>query len=255
MSAASSAGARQHELFERGLEHGDRRARTKIIEEYMPLAKSLARRYMRSSEPMDDLVQVASLALVKAVDRFDPARGCSFATYAVPTILGELRRYFRDSGWALHVPRAEKELAREVVAAEGTIAAETGRSPTVQALAEYMELDVERVLTGLAAGRAYTTQPFEAPEGSEDPAFASASALATPDPGYEQVERRAALAAALGLLEERELELLRMRFGEELSQAEISRRIGVSQMHVSRLLRRALQTMRGRIDDRLGGSG
>jgi RNA polymerase sigma-B factor len=238
------------ELFERWTVRRERAARDRIVEEYMPLARSLAYRYAHSSEPFEDLVQVASLALVKAVDRFDPARGRRFGAFAVPTILGELRRHFRDSGWALHVPRADKELAQAVSEAERAIVSETGRAPTAQRLAEFMNVDLERVLEGLGAARAYATVPLEAPSEPEDGGGASlGEVIGRTDPGYRRVERRMALAAGLQEISERDAELLRMRFGEELSQAEIGARIGVSQMQVSRLLQRCFETIRESIDE------
>ncbi len=255
MSAASPVGGRTQEteieeLFERWTRDRDRAARDRIVEEYMPLARSLAYRYARSSEPFEDLVQVASLALVKAVHRFDPSRGRRFGAYAVPTILGELRRHFRDSGWALHVPRADKELAQAVTEGERALLAQTGRPPTAQHLADFMNIDIERVLEGLSAARAYATIPLEAPgEHDEGGGTSLGDTIGGNDPGFHRVERRMALAAGLEDLSQREAELLRMRFGEELSQAEIGARIGVSQMQVSRLLQRCFETIRESIDD------
>ena len=234
----------------------DPRSRAALVEEYMPLARSLARRYERSSEPLDDLVQVAALGLVKAVDRFDPERGVAFASFAVPTILGELRRYFRDSCWDVHVPRGTQEHVLAIEAAQRRLTHERSRAPSVNELAEYLELDVERVLNALQAAQAYMTISLDAPRSSSagEDAGTYAESLGELDESYELVDGAATIASALKHLPARERAVLALRFGEDLTQSEIAERIGVSQMHVSRLLRRAVEQVRilVRAEDELG---
>src|SRR5690242_185591 len=164
-SAATSGSA---ELFARWHRTRDRRARDELISRFLPLARKLARKYVPSSEPYEDLVQVASLGLVKAVERFDPDRGYAFTSFAVPTIVGELKRYFRDSGWALHVDRSAQERARKINDAQQRITARTGRSPTVNELAQYLEVSEEEVLDGLQTAEAYDTISLDAPFQSDD---------------------------------------------------------------------------------------
>jgi RNA polymerase sigma-B factor len=244
-SAAAHAGATPQALFLAWQRDGDEAAREQLVERYMPLARRLARRYARSSEPFEDLVQVASVGLLNAIDRFDVERGRAFPSFAVPTILGEMRRYFRDSGWALHVPRAAKERALEVRDAAETLRATSGRSPTAHQLAEYLELDIEVVLDGLAAMAAYETCSLDSPRPSEDGTGMSyADSVGEEDERFELVECDATLCAALGELSPRDRLILRMRFVEDLTQSEIASRIDTSQMQVSRLLRRSLERLR-----------
>lgn len=238
-----TAGARK--LFLAWQRDGDEFARERLIEIYMPLARRLARRYVRSSEPFEDLLQVASVGLLHALDRYDVDRGRPFASFAVPTILGELRRYFRDSGWALHVPRAAKERALEARDASEALRAVHGRSPTADQLAEYLELDTELVLDAIAALEAYETCSLDAPRPGEDGTRESyADALGEDDERFELIEYDATLCAALTEMPQRDRTILRMRFVEELTQSEIAGRIGISQMQVSRLLRRSLDQLR-----------
>jgi len=224
---------------------GDRLAREQLIERYMPLARRLARRYGRSSEPFEDLLQVAFVGLVHAVDRYDADRGRPFATFAVPTILGEMRRYFRDAAWALHVPRATKERALEVRDAVESLRSAQGHSPTVNQLAEYLELELEQVLDAMSAMEAYETCSLDAPRPSEDGTGGSyAETLGNSDERFELIECDVTLRTALTKMPERERSILRMRYAEDMTQAQIARRIGVSQMQVSRLLRRSLERLR-----------
>jgi len=221
-------------------------ARRALVERHMPLARSLARRYERSSEPIDDLVQVAALGLVKAIDRFDPDRGVAFVSFAVPTVLGELRRYFRDCCWDVHVPRAAQERALKLEQAQAQLLGDLGRAPTVAELAQYLELDVEQVLDGLAATQAYGVASLDAPRtaSSGEDAATYHDLLGEVDGGFELAEDSVVIGAAMRHLAERERRVLILRFGEDLTQSEIAERIGVSQMHVSRLLRRALEQLR-----------
>jgi RNA polymerase sigma-B factor len=242
-----SRGRRENssELFVRWQERHDTSAREALVEQYMPLARSLARRYDRSSEPYEDLLQVAALGLVKALDRFDPTRGPSFASFAIPTILGEMRRYFRDSGWSLHVPRGDKERALKVRDAQETFANAHGHAPTVSQLAQFLELAEEQVIDALLAIQAYESLSLDAPRpGGEDEAITYGDAVGEDDARYELVELDATVVAVLDQIPVRERRILRMRFIEELTQTQIAERIGVSQMQVSRLLRRSLEQLR-----------
>ena len=226
--------------------HGDPAAREALVQRYMPLARSLARRYGRSSEPFEDLLQVASLGLLKAIDRYDLERGHPFQSFAVPTILGEMRRYFRDSGWAIHVPRGAQERALKVRDAQERLANEHGRAPTVNQLAEYLEIDTEDVLDALQAIQAYETVSLDAPRPGRGrrrrPPTATRSAATTSATSSSSSTRPS--RAVLGHIPARERLILRMRFVEDLTQTEIAERVGISQMQVSRLLRRSLDQLR-----------
>ena len=235
------------ELFICWRRDGDLQAREQLVARFTPLARSLARRYAHTSEPFEDLVQVASLGLLKALERFDPDRANAFASFAVPTILGELRRYFRDSSWGVHVPRDLQERAMKVGGAQEELTRKHGRAPTVTELALYLELDCEQILEALQAGQAYEALALDAPAGppdSDEGRMTYMDALGDEDEQYELVELDATVAVALKRLPARERAIVRLRFVEELSQAEIARRIGISQMQVSRLLRRSLEQLR-----------
>lgn len=208
----------------------------------MPLARQLARRYRHTDESQEDLVQVACLGLLKAVDRFEPERGAAFTRYAVPTMLGELKRHFRDRGWALHVPRAMQERVLEVNQVTNTLSSGLGRSPTAAEVAEEIGAPVEDVLEAMEAATAYDAASLDAPRprSDDDGARSYADSVAIEDEGFELVELGDAIAPAVRALPRRERLILHLRFVEDLTQAEIAKRIGVSQMHVSRLLRRSL---------------
>jgi RNA polymerase sigma-B factor len=233
-------------LLERYQNNGDHAAREALIERFLPLARQLARRYERQDEPLDDLLQVASMGLVKAVDRFDPSRGTAFSSFAVPTILGELKRYFRDVGWAVHVPRGMQERALEVNRAVTELSRELGRSPTPTELAQATELTHEEVLEAMEAATAYDSVSLEAPRNGSEESDAEefVNTLGGEDPGYELAEYTATLAPELRALPERDRLVRHLRFVEDLTQSEIAEQIGVSQMHVSRLIRRALEKLR-----------
>ncbi|HEX4467106.1 MAG TPA: SigB/SigF/SigG family RNA polymerase sigma factor [Solirubrobacteraceae bacterium] len=224
----------------------DSAARDELTRRFMPLARSLARRYGHSSEPFEDLVQVASMGLVKALDRYDIDRGCSFQSFAIPTILGEMRRYFRDSGWAVHVPRGAQERALKVRDAQERLANSNGHAPTVVQLAEYLELDTEEVIDALQAIHAYETVSLDAPRpgAGDDEAVAYVDSLGGDDERYELVELDVTVASVMAQVPERERQILKMRFVEDLTQTEIAERVGISQMQVSRLLRRSLEQLR-----------
>lgn len=240
-------------LFERWRLHRDRRARDELIERFLPLARKLARRYVSSSEPYDDLMQVASVGLVKAVERFDPSRGFALTSFAVPTIVGELKRYFRDTAWALHVDRSAQERARKIAEAQEEIGAHTGRPPSLSELAQYLEMSEEEVLDGLQTAEAYDAISLDAPMASDgDEASTRLDVLGAEDKRLELVDTQATIFAAAKHLAPREREILYLRFVEDLTQSQIAVRVGVSQMQVSRLLRRSLQRLRALTDDRLG---
>lgn len=233
------------ELFARLRTHGDPRARELLIERYLPLARRLARRYQHTDEPLDDLVQVASMGLVKAVDRFDASREVMFSSYAVPTILGELKRHFRDRTWSVRVPRDLQELALRVDQAFTRLSTGQHRAPTVSEIAAAMGVSEEQVLDAMEAMGAYRTSSLDAPRSARDEEVESvADSLGSDDSGYERAEARAALEPLFSRISERERTVLRLRFAEDLTQAEIGERIGVSQMQVSRLIRQALTRLR-----------
>ncbi|HWF56653.1 MAG TPA: SigB/SigF/SigG family RNA polymerase sigma factor [Solirubrobacteraceae bacterium] len=233
-------------LFARWQQQQDPRARELLVERFLPLARKLARRYLAANEPIDDLVQVASLGLVKAIDRFDPDRGLAFSTFAVPTILGELRRYFRDSGWSVHVPRAAQENALAVDKAIKALSGGAAPTPAVQTIAEYLEWSIEDVLAALEAnaGRhaASLDEPAAPSLGGE--ATTLLDTFSRIDEGYECVETQLVLADAIRQLPPATRQIIALRFAEDLTQAEIGRRVGASQMQVSRVLRAALQQLR-----------
>jgi RNA polymerase sigma-B factor len=243
-------------LFTQWRTHGDRQARDLLIERFLPLAHRLARRYTNIGEPYEDLFQIASLGLVKAVERFEPERGFAFTTFAVPTIVGELKRYFRDSSWALHVDRGAKERARQITDAQHEMQARTGRTPTIRQLAQYMERSEEQILDGLQTAAAYEAISLDAPAKSDDEDTVSRiELLGERDERLDRVDDAATLFAAARHLPRRERQVLYLRFGEDLPQTEIANRVGVSQMHVSRLLRSALVRLRELTDDGPSTSG
>ncbi len=248
-SAAATSGpereAEDRELFLR-LRKGDTAARDQLAERFLPLARQLARRYQRADEPLDDLIQVASLGLIKAIDRFDPAREVAFSSYAVPTILGELKRHFRDRTWSVRVPRDLQELALKVDKAVAELAKDLRRQPTVPEIGAKVGATEEQVLEALEAAGAYRATSFDAPRGSagEDEGDSLADATGTTEEGFDLAEQRATIERLMASVTPREREVLRLRFVEDLTQAEIGARIGVSQMQVSRLIRQSLARLR-----------
>jgi RNA polymerase sigma-B factor len=228
-------------LFHRWHDHQDRAARDELVRRFLPLARKLARRYAGAREPLDDLVQVASLGLVKAVDRFDPTREIAFSSFAVPTILGELKRYFRDLGWSVHVPRGAQEMALKIEQVRQQLAAGSGHSPSVHELAQYMEWSVADVVEALEAGSAHHSVSLDAPTDNGDGEVGTlGQSIGLEDESFEIVDARVTIAAAAKQLPARERTVLHLRFIEDLTQTQIAERIGVSQMQVSRILRRAL---------------
>ena len=232
-------------LFARWQQHGDADARDELLSFFLPLAANLARRYSGAREPMEDLQQVANLGLLKAIDRFDPASGNAFSSFAVPTILGELKRYFRDFGWSVHVPRGVQEAALKVERAQQQLAGASGRSPNVEELAEHLGWEVGEVLDALEAGSAHHSVSLDAPTESDDEEQPTlGDAIGTTDSELESVDANLSLAAAAAELSERERRVLALRFVDDLTQTEIAERLGISQMQVSRILRRAIEQLR-----------
>jgi RNA polymerase sigma-B factor len=237
------------ELFVRMRSGEDPRVREILVDRYLPLARRLARRYQHTDEPIEDLTQVASIGLLKAVDRFDCSREVMFSSYAVPTILGELKRHFRDRTWSVRVPRDLQELALRVDQTVTRLSLGRRRSPSVGEVARAVETSEEQVLEALEAMGAYRASSLDTPRSSRDEETESvAETIGTPDQGYERAEERATLEPLMAGITERERTVLRLRFSEDLTQAEIGERIGVSQMQVSRLIRQALSRLRASAD-------
>lgn len=228
-------------IFEAYRRDRDPAARETLANRYLPLARHLARRYRGRAE-LDDLEQVASLALLKAIDRFDPSRGLEFSTYAYPTILGELKRYFRDLGWTVRVPRDLQELTLRLDGLREALTGELGRSPTVAELAERAGATEEQVIEAVSVGSAHHPDSLDRPL-SEDGDLAIDIVAAHDDPGFARAENVVVVDGLLATLSERERVILRLRFEEDLTQAEIGRQLGVSQMHVSRLIRQSIASL------------
>jgi RNA polymerase sigma-B factor len=235
----------EHELLRRYHQEGDLEARRILIERMMPLVRTLARRYTGRGEALEDLIQVGCVGLIKAVDRFEIERDLRFSTFAVPTILGEIKRHFRDRAWAVRVSRGIQELNVRVSREADRLSGVLGRSPTVEELAEATESSVEQVLEAIQGAQAYNTVPLEEPLGEDGEPVARLGAL---DPNYEIAEQRVELARGLEALPPRERSIIVLRFFEGLTQREIADRIGISQMHVSRLLRRSIEGMRSQLE-------
>ena len=244
LEAATAAREAERRLLVQYHRDGDLAAREELVERFLPLARDLAVRYTYTDEPLDDLMQVATLGLIKAIDRFDPDRGSKFTSYAAPTILGELKRYFRDTGWALHMPRDLQERALAVTRASEALSKKLVRSPTVREVAEELDCSVEEVLEAQEAAGSYEAASLDAPVARDDDEAASlVDTLGTNDSAYDLVDSRDAIGSSWRELPHVERSVLELRFAENLTQREIGERIGYSQMHVSRLLRRALDTL------------
>lgn len=236
-------------LFIRWQQDGDADAREQLVKRYLPLAMKLARRYRGAHEPLDDLKQVASMGLVKAIDRFDPTRGIGFQSFAVPTILGELKRYFRDCGWIVHMPRGLQELALSVEQAQRKLAASQGRPPTFNEIAEFLEISIEDVLDAMEASAAHHAISFDTPhDDGESETGSLGDAIGEVDPGFDRVDVGASIAQAASCLSERERRVLALRFLADQTQTQIADQIGVSQMQVSRILRKSLDQLSAEIE-------
>jgi RNA polymerase sigma-B factor len=236
------------ELLRRYHVEGDRSAREQLIARHLPLVRSLARRYAGRGEALEDIEQVGAIGLIKAIDRFDIEREVSLATYATPNVVGEIKRHFRDKGWAIRVPRSLQELNAKMSGAIDDLTARLGHSPSVAEIAESLGTTNEEVLEALEVGSAYTALSLDAgPPGNDDDSDPMET-IGGEDAEFDRSEDRATLGPALARLPEREREILRMRFEEGLPQTQIADRVGLSQMHVSRLIRRSLATMREELE-------
>jgi RNA polymerase sigma-B factor len=232
-------------LLRRYHEDGDLRAREQLIEQYMSLVRSLARRYSYRGEQLEDLVQIGAIGLIKAIDRFDLERGVELTTYATPNIIGEIKRHFRDKGWAVRVPRGLQELNVQLSRLMEQLTVQLGRSPTIPELAKAAGVEEEEVLEALESGRAYTSLSLSVGGGGgDDDDLDPLESLGTEEHQYEVSEDRAVLAPGFKALDERERTILQLRFFDGLTQSQIAQQVGISQMHVSRLIRRSLEKIR-----------
>jgi RNA polymerase sigma-B factor len=226
-----------------------RRHRDAIVEQALPVADRIARRFKNRGEPLDDLVQAARVGLVNAVNRFDVETGSDFLSFAVPTITGEVRRHFRDHGWAVKVPRRLKDLQKQLVAARGELSQRLGRAPTPSELADHLELDRELVVQALIAGSNYSTRSTDMPIGSDGESRSLGETFGDVDPNLDSVLDAETVRPLIAGLPERHRDVLMLRFFENMTQTQIAERIGCSQMHVSRLIAQALRTLRNEIRD------
>ncbi len=232
-------------LLRRYHEQGDLQAREQLIEQYMSLVRSLARRYSYRGEQLDDLVQIGAIGLIKAIDRFDLERGVELTTYATPNIIGEIKRHFRDKGWSVRVPRGLQELNVQLSRLVEQLTVQLGRSPTIPELAKAAGVEEEEVLEALESGRAYTSLSLSGGGGGgDDEDLDPLESLGSEEHQYEVSEDRAVLAPGFRALDERERKILQLRFFEGLTQSQIAQQVGISQMHVSRLIRRSLEKIR-----------
>jgi RNA polymerase sigma-B factor len=225
---------------------GDREARERLVERHLPLVRALARRYAGRGEPLEDIEQVGAIGLLKAIDRYELSREVALTTYATPNVVGEIKRHFRDRGWAIRIPRGLQELNSRMSAAIERLTTNLGRSPTIAEIAAELNATPEQVLEALEAGSAYAPMSLSATRSSEgelDPL----EALGSEDEAFERSEQRATLEPTLRALPEREREILRKRFEEGLTQTQIAEQVGISQMHVSRLIRKSLARMRAEL--------
>ena len=240
--------AGDRELLRRYHEQGDLAAREQLIEQYLSLVRSLARRYAYRGEQLDDLIQIGCIGLIKAIDRFDVNRGVELTTYATPNIIGEIKRHFRDKGWSVRVPRGLQELNVQLSRLVEELTVQLGRSPTIPELAQASGADEEDVLEALESGRAYSSLSLSTGVGLDDEEEVDPmESLGTEEPRYEISEEWAVLEPRLAALDDRERAILHLRFFEGLTQSQIAQQIGISQMHVSRLIRRALEKIREEI--------
>lgn len=240
---------RTHELFRLYKEKGDEEARDQLIVSHLNLVRFLASKFKNRGEPLDDLVQVGTIGLIKAIDRFDPDRGLEFTTYATPTILGEIKRHFRDKGWSIRVPRRLQELSAKVNQATDELTVELQRSPSVEEIAAKLGVGAEEILEAMESSGAYTSVSLEAGGSSEDDeAPALIDRLGSVDEDLDASDDRMVIDDAISDFSPREQEIVRMRFIDGLTQVEIAKRLGVSQVQVSRLLRRTLRKIQDKID-------
>src|SRR5438093_2766597 len=235
-------------LLRRYHEQGDVAAREQLIEQYMSLVRSLARRYSYRGEQLDDLVQIGAIGLIKAIDRFDIDRGVELTTYATPNIIGEIKRHFRDKGWSVRVPRGLQELNVQLSRLVEQLTVQLGRSPTISELAKAAGTEEEEVLEALESGRAYSSLSLSSGSGGDgEDDLEPLESIGTEEHQYEVSEDRAVLAPGFRVLDERERRILHLRFFKGVTQSQIAQQVGISQMHVSRLIRRSLEKIRDEI--------
>lgn len=239
----------EKQLLERYARERSPVVREELVKRFLPLARSLANRYAGGPEPTEDLHQVASLGLVKAIEGFDPSLGYTFASYAAPTILGEIKRHFRDRGRQVHLPRGLQERIAKVERAVEELPSKLQRAPTAADVAEHSGLEVEEVLEAMEAASARRPYSLDATVGPDEDAATLVDTIGNIDPSFETVEYGEAISRTLDLLPERERMILHLRFVEDLTQSEIADQVGISQMHVSRLLRRALDAVRAQVSE------
>ncbi len=238
-----------HELFRRYKEHGDMDAREKLVMSHLNLVRFLANKFKNRGEPLDDLMQVGYLGLLKAIDRFDPSRGLEFTTFATPTILGEIKRHFRDKGWSVRVPRRLQELSAKVNQATDLLTTQLQRSPTIAEIAEYLDATVDEVLEAMESSSAYSSVSLEAPAGPDAEDTPSIiDRYATEDSDLALTDDRLVIEEALEGFSPREREVIELRFIKGMTQIEIAEQLGISQVQVSRLLRRTLKKIQDKID-------
>ena len=240
--------ARTRELFSLYKDKGDEAARDELIMSHLNLVRFLASKFKNRGEPLDDLIQVGTIGLIKAIDRFDPSRGLEFTTYATPTILGEIKRHFRDKGWSIRVPRRLQELSAKVNQATDDLTKELQRSPSTEEVAAKLGVSVDEVLEAMESSGAYSSVPLEAGSSDEEDAPAIIDHYASVDENLAASDDRMVIEDTIRDFSPREREVIRMRFVEGLTQVEIAKRLGVSQVQVSRLLRRTLKKVQDKID-------
>lgn len=240
---------RTRELFRRYKEEGDEEAREQLIESHLNLVRFLASKFKNRGEPLEDLVQVGSLGLIKAIDRFDPDRGLEFTTFATPTIMGEIKRHFRDKGWSVRVPRRLQELSARVNQVTDDLTSELNRTPTVEEIAERLDTSVDEVLEAMESSSAYSSVPLEGGTTEDEDAPGIIDRFATEDADLISSDDRIVIEETLASFSPREQDAIRMRFVEGLTQVEIAEKLGISQVQVSRLLRRALKRVQERLEE------
>ena len=237
------------ELFRRFKEEGDMDAREKLVMSHLNLVRFIANKFKNRGEPIDDLIQVGYLGLLKAIDRFDPSRGLEFTTFATPTIMGEIKRHFRDKGWSVRVPRRLQELSAKVNQATDTLTSQLQRSPTIAEIADYLDATVDEVLEAMESSSAYSSVSLEAPSGADDDDTPSViDRYATEDSDLAFTDDRIIIEEALASFSPRERDVIEMRFLKGMTQIEIAEKLGISQVQVSRLLRRTLKKIQDKID-------
>lgn len=237
------------ELFRRFKEEGDMDAREKLVMSHLNLVRFIANKFKNRGEPIDDLIQVGYLGLLKAIDRFDPSRGLEFTTFATPTIMGEIKRHFRDKGWSVRVPRRLQELSAKVNQATDTLTSQQQRSPTIAEIADYLDATVDEVLEAMESSSAYSSVSLEAPSGADDDDTPSViDRYATEDSDLAFTDDRIIIEEALASFSPRERDVIEMRFLKGMTQIEIAEKLGISQVQVSRLLRRTLKKIQDKID-------